>query len=1122
MTNMRFINKKTAIISIVIWICLVLSNVFMVEAETEDKEIVKVACFSYEGFFQITEDGEYTGYGVDYLKEIAKYTGWEYEYVTGTWDQCINALENGEVDFMTMIPKTEEKEEIYEYTQNETNSSIVSLITRDDSQYAYEDFEKFDGIKIGIIGGRALIDKYCQTNEFTAEYVVFNDLNMAIEAMDTGTIDAIVTGDIIDMSGYMVIGSVGVQKFYMAAPKGKTDIINGLDAAIDYIKTEKPDFESKLYEKHFSGGKNFSPVFTAEEKEYIKAAPTIKVALYENRNVLSSYNKKTGDFSGIAYDIMNLLDEKSGLTFEYSIMPQGVRGYEYFQSEECDVIAPITTSRFITVSELVQYIELDIQSEMVMVGRDKYVFNAQESFVIALSKNFFNAEEALKELYPNARVVYYESQEKCFEAVYNKEADVTLENRLVALYIMRSPYYENLIIYEAYDEPEQLGIIVGRDADPLLISILKKTINSITDENVNNILLENTASSAYKYSVAEIIYQMRHYIIFLVVVICIFLYLIVFIFMLKRKGREYSEEKKYLEERQQADAKYREELYIQANYDSKTGLLNRNGFYEKTRQLIDENKDIKFVILRGDIDQFKVFNDIMGVKNGDEIIKYIAGRWKEYFEKHLGTYGYLGGDDYICCYPYKLFDSKEVMNTIGKWFEKYKKSYAFSISAGAYVVDAPDIDVNIMCDRAELALTKAKKNNDTHFCMFEKSMMEQAIYEQAIVNYIPIAFEKEQFQVYLQPQYDGMTSEIVGAEALTRWKHPEQGMIAPNVFIPVMEANGMITDLDLYVVEHVCRILRRLYDSGVSKKFSIAVNLSRMDTFDREVIDRIVEYMNEYNVPTDGIRLEITESAYIEQHEQVSGFVKELKEKGFTIEMDDFGSGYSSLNTLKDVPVDTLKLDLRFLAGDNSKKGGIIIDSVIRMARWLGIPVIAEGVETQAQADFLRNVGCHYMQGFFFARPMPASEFEQLVAANSTEGITHDKYKEANIYMGDVLDSKNIAAVLLKKIGPAAIIEYFDRNMEAIMLNDEFCTMLGFDREEYLQYQLHMQDVLDCEAREKLLEKADSLVEKNSVAYEFEIEKNGKTRRIRCRMNLLSAVERRITMIAMLDDLTEK
>lgn len=855
--------------------------------------------------------------------------------------------------------------------------------------------------------------------------------------------------------------------------------------------------------------------FTREEQDYINSGKKVRVALYGDRNILSSYDKESKVFSGVTYDIMELIKRISGLKIEYSLMPDGMRGKDFFAQDMGDIIAPILHSEYSNLDAAVETIELKYESSKVMVVRNEFDFNDNDSFKVALCVNFIGYSNVLKEIYPNVEVEYLDTQHECMEYVLSGKADITLDNKLSALYRLRSPYYANkLSIYKEWSQPENLTLLVSKDMEPVLKSILKKTVAEIDYKEITDIVVDNTSAIAYNYSFPELLYRFRFYIIIGLAVLGLIIYLAIFVLILIRKDRKHKREKKHSDELRAADEKYKKQLYRQANYDRKTGLLNRNGFYEKTKNLLEENKNTKFIILRGDIDQFKVFNDIMGVRMGDELIRYVADKWRTYFDKQLGTYGYLGGDDYICCYPYEDFDKDVVMKVVDRWFEKFGSSYTFSISIGGYIVDDMGIDVNIMCDRAELALSKAKKNKDMHFCIYENYMREQLIQEKEIISYIPTAFEQNQFEIYLQPQYNSETGKIIGAEALTRWHHPKHGMVSPGEFIPIMEENGFITTMDKYVVEHVCDIINELTeDMLIDDEFSIAINLSRIDTFNNKIIDWIIDTLNRKGVPIHRVRLEITESAYIEQQAQVSDFVGELKNKGFIIEMDDFGSGYSSLNTLKDVTVDTLKLDLKFLAGDNTGRGGIIISSVIRMARWMDIPVIAEGVETASQAEYLRSIGCHYMQGYYFSKPISVTDFIELLKSNDTTGIARQKYTESIKDTENLLDPNNMSTNIFDKIGAMVIAEFWHDNLEIIMQNDEFYGILKTTRGEFEKYSLHVQDCFSEKSRDVLIETIKKLKEKQAETIDGEIEIEGISCLLQIHIRILATIKNRKTVM---------
>lgn len=307
------------------------------------------------------------------------------------------------------------------------------------------------------------------------------------------------------------------------------------------------------------------------------------------------------------------------------------------------------------------------------------------------------------------------------------------------------------------------------------------------------------------------------------------------------------------------------------------------------------------------------------------------------------------------------------------------------------------------------------------------------------------AFEEKQFCVYYQPQYNYMSGRIVGAEALVRWIHPEYGMQSPGDFIPVFEENGLITRLDLYVFEEICSFISRCGGTDI-KTVPISFNVSRYDVISGDFIERIEEIRQKYDIPVTNLRAEITESSMIGGNDHMAKIVHKFQSLGYVVEMDDFGSGYSSLNVLKDIEVDIIKLDMAFMRGNITKRGGIIISSIIRMANWLGTPVIAEGVETPEQAEYLKSIGCIYIQGFLFSKPVPENEY-----VNMLRNIKSDVLAPG-MKLIDKLDAEKFwspesfeTLVFNNFVGGAAVISFKDDEIETLRVNERYLKELGMN-----------------------------------------------------------------------------
>ncbi|MEA4853941.1 MAG: EAL domain-containing protein [Christensenella sp.] len=491
-----------------------------------------------------------------------------------------------------------------------------------------------------------------------------------------------------------------------------------------------------------------------------------------------------------------------------------------------------------------------------------------------------------------------------------------------------------------------------------------------------------------------------------------------------------------------------------AETDPLTGLYNRQAFYRHVREEIDAHHDKKYVLLRFDIDRFKAYNDVFGMEAGDQLLSVIGHAMLAAAEKHF-VLGRVQADHFVALLPEEKLNLESVQKSLDNYSSAYSANFHLTFSVGLYRVTEPEIEVSLMCDRALLALQAVKSSYNNKKAWYTEQMRKKLIEEQGLIDDMDQALKEGQFVLYFQPQVNFDDGSLIGAEALVRWDHPKHGLISPANFIPIFEKNGFISKLDAYVWEKSCQYLRSWLDRDHRiLPLSVSVNISRINIYDDTLCDRLKALVEKYRLPPSYLKLEITESAYMENPTQLINVVKRLQAMGFTIEMDDFGSGYSSLNTLKDVPVDVLKLDIKFLSqGENDARGGHILSSVIRMAHWLKIPVIAEGVETKTQADYLKSLSCFYMQGYYFGKPMPALQFEELLKKKALGPINSYNSVDLEGIAAFWDPSAQTALIFNSFVGGAAILEYNNNTAEILRANDEFYAQLRTTREAYLEKQ---------------------------------------------------------------------
>ncbi len=432
---------------------------------------------------------------------------------------------------------------------------------------------------------------------------------------------------------------------------------------------------------------------------------------------------------------------------------------------------------------------------------------------------------------------------------------------------------------------------------------------------------------------------------------------------------------------------YSEQIDYLTSYDELTGIYNRKSFCTKTKELLQTNQNEKFVICQMDINRFKLINELFSHETGNHLLCYIADNLKDLLNDTSKTvYARMQMDVFAICMPYEKEKVRKIMEQMELKLKAYDISFEIIPSFGLYIVSDHEITVDLMCDRANLALKTIKGNYLTKFAYFDEKINNALMQEVEISQQMQDALNKKQFLVYLQPKCDLCTGKIVGAEALVRWQHPKKGLIAPNEFIMLFEQNGFIMKMDEFIWEEVCILLKKWQDSG-KQMLPISVNVSRINLYNPAFCDILIQLVKKYQIPASMLEIELTESAYMNNYNQIFDVIKKLKAEGFSIHLDNFGSGYSSLNMLKEVPIDVLKVDIRTLVYHKLEgRGRIILEAITDMAEKLHLPIIMEGVENREEVEFLRKIGCMTAQGYYFARPMKVVEFEKRVHSGKYHG----------------------------------------------------------------------------------------------------------------------------------------
>lgn len=472
-----------------------------------------------------------------------------------------------------------------------------------------------------------------------------------------------------------------------------------------------------------------------------------------------------------------------------------------------------------------------------------------------------------------------------------------------------------------------------------------------------------------------------------------------------------------------------------------TGLYFNHKFFEEADEFLKTVRREDYCMMAVDVEHFRLFNKIHGRERGDNLLKTIADILKQFRDIHGGIVGYLGGDNFGIVAFYDKDKLEKLRRDIRDEIQNRINTVGYHPAFGIYHITNEEIATIAMYDRATVALSHVIGNYLTHSCEYYPDMDGKLEEEIRLLSDIKRGLDEDEFTFFVQPQCDIATTKIVGGESLVRWVHKDGTMVPPGVFIPVLEKNGFIADLDKVIWDKVCQWLRQCLDKGYNP-VPISINVSRIDIFSMDVPKYLINLMEKYELDTELLKVEITESAYAESSEKIINTVNVLQNHGFLVMMDDFGSGYSSLNMLKSVPVDVLKMDMRFLemSEQEEEKGVGILESVVNMARQMKVPIVVEGVEFKQHEVLIQRMGCRYTQGYYYYKPMNIEAFEELIS--DERNIDHEGFwcrQSESIHVRELMDTHLFSdATLNNLLGPVAFYDMYENKIEVTRVNEQY------------------------------------------------------------------------------------
>ena len=959
---LRPVIRRIAVFILCLFLILSFLPPAAVHAEGQEKT-VRVGWYD-SSYNTIDSTGRRSGYAYEYQQKIAAYTGWNYEYITGSWSDLLQMLINGEIDLMSDVSFTGERAEQMLYSDIAMGTEAYFLfIAPGNREISSRDYATLNGKRVGVnkdsIQAGLFLD-WAERNGVQAELVeVTYSEDESLRMLETGELDAYVTVDsFTDSNRAMPVFQIGASDCYFAVCKQRPDLLAELNNALIRIQDENHYFNQEMFEKYMkTAGSN--AFLTAEELNWNARHGVIRVGYQDNYLAFCAEDKTTGELTGALKDYLenaaNCL-ENSQLEFKADAFPTAEAALKALENGEVDCVFPANFSGFdgeqLNIAMTPALVAADIYA--IVRQSDMNNFTNREHVIVAVNQGNPNYDAFLVEHYPSWHKVYYENTDECLKAVHEGVADCVLISSYRYNNISRLCEKYRLTTFPTADGLDYCFAVKKGSTE--LYSILSKVISQIPSSTVNSELSYYVTEDA-KLSLGDFISDN------LGIVMAVFavIILVILVFMVRSIRAE----------------KKAKQLIAETETDSLTGLYNRDYFFHYANRIHREQPEAAMDAIVMNIEQFHSINALNGWDFGDKILRVLGREIRTIANENGGIAGRFGADRFdIFCRHTK--DYQRIYDRLQTMLDNTAPNASIRLRMGVCPAQK-ELEPIQMFDMARTACNMARGSFKKRLIIFDETIRERELIEQRLLNDLRRALDSYEFEVLYQPKFDIQTTppRLVGAEALVRWFHPELGTIHPADFIPLFEKNGKIAEVDKYVWSQAVRQIAR-WQAQYGVTIPVSVNLSRVDVFDPTLENTLEGILSQNGLEHSVLELEVTETAYTENADQLIQVFENLHQKGYTVEMDDFGTGYSSLNMLSSLPIDVLKMDRSFIQNiEKNERDVQLVALIIGIAKNLNIPVIAEGVETESQLLMLKKMGCSFVQGYYFSRPVHPSEFEE-------------------------------------------------------------------------------------------------------------------------------------------------
>ena len=939
------------------------------------------------------------GFGYEYLKEIEKRTNYHFEFISTSWVKGFEMLERGELDLFGVAAMNEERKQRVEFVETPICYESACIYAPIGSDLYYNDPAGLDGLTIGLTQGavyRDALEAYIAKNNLNLK-IKFTEHTNFMQYIKDGEIDVFLTGSLFNVDGTKVIDKLYSEPLYFISTKGNKTICNNIKVAIDDIESDNPYFNELLWYKYYGDNHKASKSITRQQRSVLAEKESYTVGYHADLRPMS-YTNENGEPKGYSIDVMNILADRLSIKVNY--VP--LHGKENNLPQDVDFnLCPLDDScaTHYNVSE-----PYNVQN--LVVSRNMGIKKSEVKNILVFDFSTIHIEDFL-ELYPSAKVhKAYSSKES--KKIYNSVDIDCLIFPEGSEMLVPNDTNKNISVLDA-----SLPIcITVSDALPLeVLTALNSMITALSKGDVDELVMENVMLLQPKHTFWDTFIKYQNFIITIILLI-----ISAFTYVLWRSRKKI---KQLLE------------------IDTLTKLLSKYKFTQLTESILANKNPNDYLLILFDIDNFKNINKIYGIEIGNKLLLAVANSLKKR-SKSTALISRIQNDVFAVLTENTSLPEISIDDELETAITALGIEIPVYYSVGVYTIKDPKENIAYMLDRARIAKQKGKTTfgNTIHF--FTKELQKKSEKETEILFHMEYALKNNEFFILIQPKVELQTLKLTGGEVLVRWRKADGTFIYPDEFIPLFERNQFIKELDEYIFEQTCRFIK----NADIKLPILSVNLSAVSLLTPNTVERYVSIAESYGIKPNQLEIELTESAIETDFAKIKSLIHDFKTLGFNIAIDDFGKGESSLTRIKELEIDTIKLDKGFI--DNkieTEKDVVVLKNLITMINSLGYSTIMEGIETENHRKLILNMGCEYGQGYLFDRPLPTDEFMKRVR-NSVKEETPKimkSFKKTKRYLRDI-DSLPYCVVVAANNSVVSVTD----------ANERFYKLIGYTKKEFL------------------------------------------------------------------------